>query len=113
MELMYKYLVDGLTVPQSLRLAMLCLAHLPVPEKPHDVSGGLLKTWKRPMHWAAFLVVGATTRLLPNTPKGNTAAAAGCAATLTIPSSGGEGVDDGRGTEVETEGVTVPEVTFM
>ena len=92
---MYKYLVDGLTVPQSLRLAMLCLAHLPVPKKSHDVSGGLLKTWKRPMHWAAFLVVGATTRLLPNTPKGNTVAAAGCAATLTIPSSDGEGVDDG------------------
>ena len=28
-----------------------------------DVAAGLKPAWKRPMHWASFLVVGATTRL--------------------------------------------------
>ena len=49
MEQTYRHLVDGLTVPQALRLAMLHLAH--------HVE------WKRPMHWAGFLVMGASTRL--------------------------------------------------
>ena len=30
---------------------------------PKDVAAGLKPAWKRPMHWAGFLVVGATTRL--------------------------------------------------
>ena len=28
-----------------------------------DVAAGLKPAWKRPMHWAGFLVVGASTRL--------------------------------------------------
>jgi CHAT domain-containing protein/tetratricopeptide (TPR) repeat protein len=67
MEQMYQHLVEGCTVPQALRLAMLRLArrptlHQPVSEK--DVVDGLLEAWKRPMHWAGFLVMGASTRLI-------------------------------------------------
>jgi len=28
-----------------------------------DVAGGQQEAWKRPMHWAGFLVMGASTRL--------------------------------------------------
>ena len=68
MEQMYKHLVRGVTVPQALRLAMLCLARRPAADHtPAQDSGaiteGLLDTWQRPMHWAGFLVLGASTRL--------------------------------------------------
>ena len=33
-----------------------------------DVAAGLKPAWKRPMHWAGFLVVGATTRLPMSRP---------------------------------------------
>jgi hypothetical protein len=33
-----------------------------------DVADGLKEEWKRPMHWAGFLVVGAATRLPRGTP---------------------------------------------
>ena len=33
-----------------------------------DVADGLEEEWKRPMHWAGFLVVGAATRLPRHTP---------------------------------------------
>ena len=33
-----------------------------------DVADGLEEEWKRPMHWAGFLVVGAATRLPGRTP---------------------------------------------
>ncbi len=33
-----------------------------------DVADGLEEGWKRPMHWAGFLVVGAATRLPRHTP---------------------------------------------
>jgi CHAT domain-containing protein len=49
MSIMYKHLAEGCTVPQALRLAMLELMEQ--------------EEWKRPMHWAGFLVVGASTRL--------------------------------------------------
>ena len=49
MEQTYRHLVEGLTVPQALRLAMLHLSRR--------------VEWKRPMHWAGFLVMGASTRL--------------------------------------------------
>ena len=67
MEQMYQHLVQGCTVPQALRLAMLRLArrpmlHQPVSEK--DVADGLLEAWKRPKHWAGFLVMGTSTRLI-------------------------------------------------
>ena len=53
MERMYHHLMDGrTTVAQALRLAMLHL--LRRPPSPQ---------WRRPKHWAGFLVVGATTRL--------------------------------------------------
>jgi hypothetical protein len=75
---MYTHLVKGLTVPQALRLAMLRLAGCPVPElqlgvqeqdEHKDVAAGLKPAWKRPMHWAGFLVVGATTRLPRGKPR--------------------------------------------
>jgi len=67
MEQMYQHLVEGFTVPQALRLSMLRLArrpalHQPVSEK--DVADGLLEAWKRPKHWAGFLVMGTSTRLI-------------------------------------------------
>ena len=34
-----------------------------------DVAAGLKPAWKRPMHWAGFLVVGATTRLPRGKPR--------------------------------------------
>ena len=33
-----------------------------------NVADGLKEEWKRPMHWAGFLVVGAATRLPRYTP---------------------------------------------
>ena len=56
MEQMYHHLLDGrTTVAQALRLAMLHLLRGPVTgPSPH---------WRRPVFWAGFLVVGATTRL--------------------------------------------------
>ena len=50
---MYRHLVDGLTVPQALRLAMLRLAHSDEP----SCADGLRAEWKRPMDWAGFLVM--------------------------------------------------------
>jgi hypothetical protein len=35
---------------------------------------GLKEEWKRPMHWAAFLVVGAATRMPRGTPSQSAAA---------------------------------------
>ena len=63
MEQTYRHLVDGLTVPQALRLAMLRLARRPAPEnalQSEELSSadGLRAEWKRPMHWAGFLVSG-------------------------------------------------------
>ena len=58
--------VEGCTVPQALRLAMLRLARRPALDQPvseQDVADGLQEAWKRPMHWAGFLVMGASTRL--------------------------------------------------
>ena len=49
MSIMYKHLAEGCTVPQALRIAMLELMEE--------------EEWKRPMYWAGFLVVGASTRL--------------------------------------------------
>jgi CHAT domain-containing protein len=66
MEHMYQHLVKGCTVPQALRLAMLRLARRPSLDQPvseHDVADGLQEAWRRPMHWAGFLVMGASTRL--------------------------------------------------
>ena len=58
MEQMYHHLMDGrTTVAQALRLAMLHLLRRPVDE-PSDNGD-----WRRPVFWAGFLVVGATTRL--------------------------------------------------
>jgi CHAT domain-containing protein len=66
MEQMYRHLVEGCTVPQALRLAMLRLARRPAINQhvsEQDVADGLQEAWKRPMHWAGFLVMGASTRL--------------------------------------------------
>jgi CHAT domain-containing protein len=66
MEQMYRHLVEGCTVPQALRFAMLRLARRPALDQPvseQDVADGLQEAWKRPMHWAGFLVMGASTRL--------------------------------------------------
>ena len=66
MEYMYQHLVKGCTVPEALRLAMLRLARRPALDQPvseHDVADGLQEAWKRPMHWAGFLVMGTSTRL--------------------------------------------------
>ena len=58
MEHMYHHLMDGrTTVAQALRLAMLHLLRRRVDE-PSDNGD-----WRRPVFWAGFLVVGATTRL--------------------------------------------------
>ena len=61
MEQMYHHLIDGrTTVAQALRLAMLHLLRGPVTgPSPH---------WRRPVFWAGFLVVGATTRLRCTAP---------------------------------------------
>ena len=61
MERMYQHLMDGrTTVAQALRLAMLHLLRGPVTgPSPH---------WRRPVFWAGFLVVGATTRLRCTAP---------------------------------------------
>jgi CHAT domain-containing protein len=56
MEHMYTQIAQGNTVPQALRSSMLRLARC----NPAD---GLPEEWKRPYHWAGFVVVGATTRL--------------------------------------------------
>jgi hypothetical protein len=50
-----------------------------------DAAAGLKPAWKRPMHWAGFLVVGATTRLplgkkTPAVGQGSTGAAQPCRA---------------------------------
>ena len=81
MEQMYFHLVDGFTVPQALRLAMLRLARRPAleqtlqSEEPSSADG-LRVEWKRPMHWAGFLVMGASTRLPRGdaTPRGDSEA---------------------------------------
>jgi hypothetical protein len=63
MRIKYQQLVQGYTVPQALRLAMLRLARPRESLIAEDVADGLKEEWKRPMHWAGFLVVGAATRL--------------------------------------------------
>jgi CHAT domain-containing protein len=81
MECMYTHLVQGCSVTQSLRRAMLLLACRPHPlqAEPHDfsatstsrgadVADGLEEEWTRPMHWAGFLVVGADTYLTTTRP---------------------------------------------
>ena len=61
METMYRYLMDGrTTVAQALRLAMLHLLRRHVTGPSPD--------WRRPVFWAGFLVVGATTRLRCTAP---------------------------------------------
>ncbi len=52
MKQMYKHLEDGRTTAQALRRAML-----------HLLNGPADLRWRRPLYWAAFLVVGANTRL--------------------------------------------------
>ena len=52
MKQMYKHLEDGRTTAQALQLAML-----------HLLNGPADSRWRRPLYWAAFLVVGANTRL--------------------------------------------------
>ena len=52
MKEMYKHLKDGRTTAQALQLAML-----------HLLNGPADSRWRRPLYWAAFLVVGANTRL--------------------------------------------------
>jgi CHAT domain-containing protein len=100
MRIKYAHLAEGCTVAQALRLAMLRLARRP-PHKlgqkqTRDRAAGaapaplshasptseasqdahceeLDEAWKQPIHWAAFLVVGATTTLprhSPNIPQG-------------------------------------------
>ena len=60
---MYQHLMDGrTTVAQALRLAMLHLLRRRVDE-PSDNGD-----WRRPVFWAGFLVVGATTRLRCTAP---------------------------------------------
>jgi hypothetical protein len=63
MRIKYTHLAEGCTVPQALRLAMLRLARPRDSLIAEDVADGLEEEWKRPMHWAGFLVVGAATRL--------------------------------------------------
>ena len=63
MQQMYKHLMDGrTTVAQALRLAMLHLLRGPVTGPSPPVH------WRRPVFWAGFLVVGATTRLRCTAP---------------------------------------------
>ena len=58
MKRMYQHLMDGrTTVAQALRLAMLHLLRRRVDEPSENGE------WRRPVFWAGFLVVGATTRL--------------------------------------------------
>ncbi len=56
MEQMYKHLMDGRTTAQALRLAMLHLVHGRSESSQNS-------RWRRPLYWAAFLVVGVSTRL--------------------------------------------------
>ena len=69
MEIMYKYLERGLTVPRALRFAMLHLLHRRPAQEEEGREGGFSDTtrpcsWSDgPKHWAAFVVVGASTRL--------------------------------------------------
>jgi len=72
MQQMYRYLVDDpaarLTVPQALRLAMLRMASRSATGRrpPEEIGSALIDLhhkWKRPVHWAGFIVVGANTRL--------------------------------------------------
>ena len=82
-EQMYKHLVRDLTVPQALRLAMLCLARRPASnqtsaEDSSDIAVDLLDKWQWPMHWAGFLVVGASTRLPLHSASKAAAGTAGC-----------------------------------
>jgi CHAT domain-containing protein len=92
MRIKYSHLAQGCTVPKALRLAMLRLARRP-PHKlgqkqTRDRAAGarvsddsesseasqdehcdeLEEAWKQPIHWAAFLVVGATTSLRHHSP---------------------------------------------
>jgi CHAT domain-containing protein len=69
MDQIYQYLgsIKDCKVPQALRLAMLRLARRPALDQPvseQNVADGLQEAWKRPMHWAGFLVTSpaATSR---------------------------------------------------
>ena len=63
MKRMYQHLMDGrTTVAQALRLAMLHLLRRRVDERSDNGD------WRRPVFWAGFLVVGATTRLRCTAP---------------------------------------------
>ena len=63
MKHMYEHLMDGrTTVAQALRLAMLHLLRRRVDERSDNGD------WRRPVFWAGFLVVGATTRLRCTAP---------------------------------------------
>ena len=75
MERMYQHIMDGQTVPRALRLAMLSFVQdnrmllqdgrqVEYASSCRDATVGLPREWKRSKHWAGFLVVGATTRLL-------------------------------------------------
>ena len=62
---MYGHLVQGVSVPRALRLAMLSLACRGTSQhgSETDVAGDHHPEWKGPMHWAGFQVVGASTHL--------------------------------------------------
>ena len=64
MDQMYKHLMDGRTTAQALRLAMLHLLDGPA-------ESGRGSRWRQPLYWAAFLVVGANTRLPGVSVRGN------------------------------------------
>jgi hypothetical protein len=95
MRIKYAHLAKGCTVAQALRLAMLRLARRPQQKlgqkQTRDRAAGaapaplshasqtseasqdghcdeLDEAWKQPFHWAAFLVVGATTSLPRHSP---------------------------------------------
>ena len=65
MDLMYQHILVGKTVPRALQLAMLSfLEGLPSDSmEKWKLEKSKIEKWKRPKHWAGFLVVGATTRL--------------------------------------------------
>ena len=82
MQFMYQYLVKGLSVPHALRLAMLRVARRPLLSngagcdriqrlgdnfhqihRPTFEDTMMPDIWRRPLYWAGFLVVGASTHL--------------------------------------------------
>jgi hypothetical protein len=59
MKQLYKHLKDGRTTAQALQKAMVHLLNGPAESSRNSRSS----KWRRPQYWAAFLVVGANTRL--------------------------------------------------